>query len=53
MQELKSTKVKLYWKRKAKENGGAAGISFDGIPFVYVGEKNSVVPSRKGQEKEE
>lgn len=39
MQELKSTKVKVYWERKAKENGGAACISFDGIPFVHIGEK--------------
>ncbi|KAL9978130.1 hypothetical protein ACROYT_G015617 [Oculina patagonica] len=36
--EMKSSKVKVYWERKGKEHGGAS-IPFDGVPFVHVGEK--------------
>ena len=40
----------MYWVRKAKENGGPACISLDGISFVHVVEK-VVVPSMQGKDK--
>ena len=31
--------MKVYWERKGDEKTGSPKIVYDGIPFVYMGEK--------------